>query len=81
VAITMATGGIPGPGSSKFIGDIPLPIVNKTGMKRKKAVKVFITSYSDEFYAERELIRKEVTIIFIFCHNINILLLHTAKLF
>jgi hypothetical protein len=36
-------------------------------MKRKKAVKVFITSYSDEFYAERELIRKEVTIIFIFC--------------
>ncbi|XP_071161707.1 TPR repeat-containing protein DDB_G0287407-like [Mytilus galloprovincialis] len=52
----MATGGIPAPGRSKKLPEVPV----RKGGKQKKPVKVFITTYSDEFYTERDIVRKEV---------------------
>ena len=37
---------------------------------RRSQVKLFVTSYSDEFFAERDMIRKEVLLIFMFAVRI-----------
>lgn len=56
----MATGGVSESGRSRLLPEIP----GQRATKKAKPVKLFISSYSDEFFAERDLIRKEVKIIF-----------------
>lgn len=49
-------------------GGASKPRKNSNNSGQKTVVKIFITSYADEFHSEREVIRKQVQNISSLCH-------------